>query len=265
MNVVGASSPEPVAVRAAAAFGEILHTPAVARARGQVGGAVLRRRVRSGDGRAGVALHAAGLGLRARATASRHSGKLPLERRSRTGCCRRSSRRRRLRAGSTTTPRSRTDAGRARRCPRPGPRRRSTSGRSTTGRRSTSVAARFGSSRAPSSVLARASDGAEATRAIGLDSGREQSRIGPSAFDVAPDGSVVVLDQVNHRLVRLRQRRLEPAHMPIDFAGGEGDLAVDGDGVDLRARGRRASRGSRVHGRGGADRGDAARRAGRPT
>ena len=33
------------------------------------------------------------------------------------------------------------------------------------------------------------------TRALGLDSRRQQARIGPSAFDVAPDGSVVVLDQ----------------------------------------------------------------------
>jgi hypothetical protein len=87
----------------------------------------------------------------------------------------------------------------------------------------------FGAFRAPSSTLARFGWG-RGDEAIGLDSGREQSRIGPSAFDVAPDGSVVVLDQVNHRLVRLR-RGQKPVHLPIDFAGGEGDLAVAADGT----------------------------------
>ena len=90
-------------------------------------------------------------------------------------------------------------------------------------------AAPFGQARAPSSVVGAFSWG-RADSAIGLDSGREQSRIGPSAFDVAPDGSVVLLDQVNRRLVRLRPgARL--SHVPIDFAGGEGDLAVGGDGT----------------------------------
>jgi hypothetical protein len=90
-------------------------------------------------------------------------------------------------------------------------------------------AAHFGRTRAPSSVVGAFSWG-RADSAIGLDSGREQSRIGPSAFDVAPDGSVVVLDQVNRRLVRLRPAA-EPSHLPIDFAGGEGDLAVGDDGA----------------------------------
>jgi hypothetical protein len=86
-------------------------------------------------------------------------------------------------------------------------------------------AAHFGRSRAPSSVLRELSWG-RGDAAIGLDSGREQSRIGPSAFDVAPDGSVVVLDQVNHRLAVLR-RGGRAAHVPIEFSGGEGDIAVD--------------------------------------
>src|SRR5262245_23149266 len=90
-------------------------------------------------------------------------------------------------------------------------------------------AARFGRSRPPSAVV-RGFTWGRGDAAIGLDSGREQSRIGPSAFDVAPDGSVVVLDQVNHRLVVLR-RGAEAEHLPIDFSGGEGDLAVGGDGT----------------------------------
>ena len=90
-------------------------------------------------------------------------------------------------------------------------------------------AAHFGRSRAPSSVLRKLSWG-RGDAAIGLDSGREQSRIGPSAFDVAPDGSVVLLDQVNHRLAVLR-RGARAAHVPIEFSGGEGDLAVGRTGA----------------------------------
>ncbi len=90
-------------------------------------------------------------------------------------------------------------------------------------------APRFGEFRAPSSVAGRFGWG-KGDGALGLDSGREQSRIGPSAFDVAPDGSVVVLDQVNQRLVRLRTGG-KPSQLPIAFAGGEGDLAVGGDGT----------------------------------
>ncbi|MGH3084176.1 MAG: hypothetical protein ACRDNP_08985 [Gaiellaceae bacterium] len=65
--------------------------------------------------------------------------------------------------------------------------------------------------------------------ALGLDSSREQSRIGPSAFDVALDGSLVVLDQVNRRLVVMH--RGKRSDLPIAFAGGEGDLAVGRDGT----------------------------------
>lgn len=90
-------------------------------------------------------------------------------------------------------------------------------------------AARFGRSRAPSSVVRTLTWG-HGGSALGLDSGREQSRIGPSAFDVAPDGSVVLLDQVNDRLVVLR-RGDEPAQIPIECSGGEGDLAVADDGT----------------------------------
>jgi hypothetical protein len=90
-------------------------------------------------------------------------------------------------------------------------------------------AARFGRARAPSSVVRGLSWG-RGDSAIGLDSGREQSRIGPSAFDVAPDGSVVLLDQVNHRLTVLR-RRGRTSHVPIAFSGGEGDVAVGRDGT----------------------------------
>ena len=90
-------------------------------------------------------------------------------------------------------------------------------------------AARFGRTRTPDSVVASFPWG-RGDHAAGLDTGREQSRIGPSAFDVAPDGSVVVLDQVNRRLAIVRPGS-RPAHVPIAFEGGEGDLAVAPDGT----------------------------------
>jgi hypothetical protein len=86
----------------------------------------------------------------------------------------------------------------------------------------------FGSTRAPGSIAATFAWG-RGTQAVGLDSGREQARIGPSAFDVARDGSIVVLDQVNRRLTAVRSGE-RPQHMPIQFTGGEGDLAVGRDG-----------------------------------
>ena len=86
----------------------------------------------------------------------------------------------------------------------------------------------FRGARAPDSVAGRFAWG-KGEHALGLDSGREQSRIGPSGFDVAPDGSIVLLDQVNRQLVVTRGdvRR----YVPIAFAGGEGDLAVGRDGT----------------------------------
>jgi hypothetical protein len=67
--------------------------------------------------------------------------------------------------------------------------------------------------------------------AFGLITGRETARIGPSAFDVAPDGSVVVLDQVNDRLALYGPGARPPRYAPISFTGGEGDLAVGPDGT----------------------------------
>ncbi len=90
-------------------------------------------------------------------------------------------------------------------------------------------AAHYGRTRQPSAVVRGLSWG-RGDAALGLDSGREQARIGPSAFDVAPDGSVVLLDQVNHRLAVVG-RGGRTAHVPIAFSGGEGDLAVAADGT----------------------------------
>jgi hypothetical protein len=82
--------------------------------------------------------------------------------------------------------------------------------------------------RSPDAVPASFSWG-KGKSALGLVHGREQARIGPSAFDVAPDGALVVLDQVNRRVVVRRGGRSKA--LPIAFAGGEGDLAVGRDGT----------------------------------
>ena len=84
----------------------------------------------------------------------------------------------------------------------------------------------FGHPRRPDSRSMTASWGS-GTNAFGLITGRGQVAIGPSAFDVAPDGSITVLDQVNDRLAVYSQGRVR--YEPIVFAGAEGDLAIGAD------------------------------------
>lgn len=66
---------------------------------------------------------------------------------------------------------------------------------------------------------------------VGLLRGKELVRIGPSAFDIAPDGSVVVLDQINDRLAVYAAAGGGPRYVSVPFGGAEGDLAVADDGV----------------------------------
>jgi hypothetical protein len=64
----------------------------------------------------------------------------------------------------------------------------------------------------------------------GLEGSRELGFVGPSAFDVARDGAVTLLDQVNRRL----QRWLggEPTTTtPVSVSGGLADFAVEPDGT----------------------------------
>jgi hypothetical protein len=86
----------------------------------------------------------------------------------------------------------------------------------------------FGRARRPDGRSMSASWG-NGAGALGLITGRGQVPIGPSAFDVAPDGSITVLDQVNDRLAVYMQGRVK--YVPIAFAGGEGDLAIGADGM----------------------------------
>jgi hypothetical protein len=88
----------------------------------------------------------------------------------------------------------------------------------------------FGATRAPDGRAVRAPWG-EGADAFGLAGGRVSTAIGPSAFDVDLDGSIVVLDQVNHRLLSYAAGDEQPLDLPIAFDGGEGDLTVGEDGT----------------------------------
>jgi hypothetical protein len=97
----------------------------------------------------------------------------------------------------------------------------------------------FGSTRAPDEMVLSGSWG-DSTHFVefGLNSGSEQAAIGPSAFDLAPDGSLIVLDQVNHRLVVNKKlglprgpRDYDTSYLPIPFVSGQGDIAVGKDSL----------------------------------
>lgn len=87
----------------------------------------------------------------------------------------------------------------------------------------------FGHTRPPDETVAAAGWG-NADKDVGLSGGFDSARIGPSAFDVLPGGSVLVLDQVNRRLARYGKAGAL-GHISIPFAGGEGDLSVESDGT----------------------------------
>src|SRR5262249_35084053 len=57
----------------------------------------------------------------------------------------------------------------------------------------------FGNAREPDAIVARGAWGNQPGQ-FGLDTGPDQSTSGPASFDVAPEGGVVVLDQLNRRL-----------------------------------------------------------------
>ena len=65
---------------------------------------------------------------------------------------------------------------------------------------------------------------------VGLSGGPTSLRIGPSSFDVAPDGTVTLLDEVNKRVQRWRGGRVA-ATVPVDVPAAASDLAVGGDGT----------------------------------
>jgi hypothetical protein len=86
----------------------------------------------------------------------------------------------------------------------------------------------FGSTRPADARVASAIWGT-APGQVGLMRGPSFGPIGPSAFDVAPNGGVTVLDQANGRAERWRDGRVA-AVVPLDVTGGIADMAVEADG-----------------------------------
>ena len=90
----------------------------------------------------------------------------------------------------------------------------------------------FESTRLPDAVLVKAPWG-KGDNDVGLIyRHRGLPLYGPSAFDVAKDGSIVLLDQLNDRLSFYSPESLTPPrHRPIPFTDVHGDLALDGNGT----------------------------------
>jgi hypothetical protein len=88
---------------------------------------------------------------------------------------------------------------------------------------------RFGHTRTPEATVVRAGWGSGRADA-GLNAGAEQARMGPGAFDVASDGSVVMLDQVNGRVTTFAPDGSVRRQVAVLFTGGMGDLALAPDG-----------------------------------
>ena len=65
---------------------------------------------------------------------------------------------------------------------------------------------------------------------VGLEQGRNLTPIGGSSFDLDADGSVVILDEANKRLLRWRDRGT-PEAVPLAINGTIADLSIDADGT----------------------------------
>jgi hypothetical protein len=88
---------------------------------------------------------------------------------------------------------------------------------------------RFGSDRHADARVVEAPWGSAPGRA-GLLHGPTFGPIGPAAFDVAANGDVAVLDQVNARFERWHAGR-HAADVPVDVTGGIADMALEADGT----------------------------------
>jgi hypothetical protein len=88
---------------------------------------------------------------------------------------------------------------------------------------------RFGSTRRADARVVTAPWGS-APGSVGLLHGPTFGPIGPSAFDVAANGDVAVLDQVNRRVERWHAGR-HAGDTPMDVTGGIADMALEPDGA----------------------------------
>jgi hypothetical protein len=88
---------------------------------------------------------------------------------------------------------------------------------------------RFGSTRRADARVVEAPWGSASGR-VGLLHGPTFGPIGPSAFDVAANGDVAVLDELNGRVERWRAGQ-HAAETPVDVTGGIADMALRADGT----------------------------------
>jgi hypothetical protein len=96
---------------------------------------------------------------------------------------------------------------------------------------------RFGSPRQAGARVVDAPWGADVGE-VALDGPPGGLRIGPSAFDVAGDGAVVVLDGGNSRLERWAGGHVSSVHADVDGAADDFVLAPDGTAYVADGRGR---------------------------
>ncbi len=87
----------------------------------------------------------------------------------------------------------------------------------------------FGQGRGADARVAEAAWGTGPSE-VGLEQGRNLTPIGGSSFDVAADGSIVVLDEANKRLLRWRDGGI-PEVVPVAINGTIADLSIDADGT----------------------------------
>ena len=86
----------------------------------------------------------------------------------------------------------------------------------------------FGRDRAPDERVVTAPWGSDVGE-VGLAGSRELGFSGPSSFDIASDGAVVVLDQVNGRVERWSRAGVEATNLQV--SGGLADFALEPDGT----------------------------------
>jgi hypothetical protein len=86
----------------------------------------------------------------------------------------------------------------------------------------------FGRGRAPDERVVTASWGSDVGE-VGLAGSRELGFSGPSSFDVAVDGTVAVLDQVNGRVERWSRAGVKETALQV--SGGLADFALEPDGT----------------------------------
>lgn len=87
----------------------------------------------------------------------------------------------------------------------------------------------FGEARRPSARVAEASWGTGPSE-VGLETGRNLPPIGASAFDVGRDGSVYLLDEARHRVLRWDEGARAPQQIPLSVSGSLADMTVAPDG-----------------------------------